>query len=457
MASDSEELLNKDLKELAIYFMYIDKSIPNKIFAIDKIKNNYKQKINIIKENKGEIIELLNFIRDKKETIIPIWLEKYEYIISLLWELSFYSNDIFSLLGEDNPQKYLVLLQNTSEKRPGWWFFWSFWVLEISPSQMKFKVIDSYYTEYLNPNLYLEGPDWLNNFLNNNKISFVWANKLWFSDIDGKNIKTLYENTFTWENIRWVIFLRSDMFEKTIPWFTEKLRRWQFINASIDLIRWERLPGKKELYLNELKEYVANNIDDILNDLIINMKTIIEWWYIRLYLTNISLWFSDYLKYKNLTSQYDDKNIYIWDTNISFNKIDWFVDRIIEIKDIDNHVVLDSQWEIIDISSLKKWKYVLNIIYNLNVPQKYIDFIKNLETQFNITLRNREKYILWLVPSRDNRSVIYFPKNFTITEIWWSAYETKQFESPFSNNIMYKVLSEKNNSSKIISIWFEVR
>lgn len=37
--------------------------------------------------------------------------------------------------------------------------------------------------------------------------------------------------------IKGVIFLRSDMREDVIPGFEQKAREWQFVNATIDIIR----------------------------------------------------------------------------------------------------------------------------------------------------------------------------------------------------------------------------
>jgi len=92
------------------------------------------------------------------------------------------------------------------------------------------------------------------------KIGFIAGNKFGFSDIDGKNLKDLYELMFTktyemWkvqqtmqpdlyekllgQDIKGVSFVRSDMFEKLLPGFRNKVRERQFLNASIDLIRKE--------------------------------------------------------------------------------------------------------------------------------------------------------------------------------------------------------------------------
>ena len=48
------------------------------------------------------------------------------------------------------------------------------------------------------------------------------SNKFWFTDIDGKNIKKLYDITYN-QDIRGVVFLNSNLFAYLLPWFQEQI------------------------------------------------------------------------------------------------------------------------------------------------------------------------------------------------------------------------------------------
>jgi hypothetical protein len=47
--------------------------------------------------------------------------------------------------------------------------------------------------------------------------------------------------------------------QRLVPSFDRKVREWQFVNATIDLIRGEDLSNKKELYLEDLSVFFAEN------------------------------------------------------------------------------------------------------------------------------------------------------------------------------------------------------
>jgi hypothetical protein len=122
-------------------------------------------------------------------------------------------------------------------------------------------------------------PEWTAPFLPDRKIGFIAGNKFGFSDIDGKNLKDLYELMFNktfemWkvqqtmqpdlynkllhQDIKGVIFIRSDLLESFFTNFKQKVQERQFLNASVDLIRKEVRGNKKELYIKEIKQYVDN-------------------------------------------------------------------------------------------------------------------------------------------------------------------------------------------------------
>jgi hypothetical protein len=122
-------------------------------------------------------------------------------------------------------------------------------------------------------------PEWTAPFLPDRKIGFIAGNKFGFSDIDGKNLKDLYELMFNktfemWkvqqtmqpdlynkllhQDIKGVVFIRSDLLESFFTKIKKKVQERQFLNASVDLIRKEVRGNKKELYIKEIKQYVDN-------------------------------------------------------------------------------------------------------------------------------------------------------------------------------------------------------
>jgi hypothetical protein len=142
------------------------------------------------------------------------------------------------------------------------------------------EIVDAYYPDFIAYKTRITAPDRTSTFLPDRKIGFIAGNKFGFTDIDGQNLKQLYEKMFNKDydmkkvqqtmepdlynkllhkNIKGVIFIRSDLIEKTIPGFQKKIRERQFVNASIDILRGEIKGNKKEKYIAEVKQFFADN------------------------------------------------------------------------------------------------------------------------------------------------------------------------------------------------------
>jgi hypothetical protein len=83
--------------------------------------------------------------------------------------------------------------------------------------------------------------------------------------------KTMQPDLYTkllGQDIKGVIFIRSDLLEKIFPGFKEKARERQFVNAGIDLIRKEYRGNKKELYIKEIKDYFSQQKFNIVKNVI---------------------------------------------------------------------------------------------------------------------------------------------------------------------------------------------
>jgi hypothetical protein len=67
------------------------------------------------------------------------------------------------------------------------------------------------------------------------------------------------------------------------------MREWQFINASIDIIRGEERGNKKELYIAEVLDYFFKNSTTIARNLINNRDGVLNKRYIQIYLSDKSV------------------------------------------------------------------------------------------------------------------------------------------------------------------------
>ncbi|MBO4204083.1 DUF4012 domain-containing protein [bacterium] len=90
---------------------------------------------------------------------MEVGFENYAPIIDFLAELYEYKDEVFQLLGQQQPFHYLVLLQNGNEKRPNGGFFGSFAFVTFDGGHIKdLQIIDSYLPDYVAPNTRLQAP-----------------------------------------------------------------------------------------------------------------------------------------------------------------------------------------------------------------------------------------------------------------------------------------------------------
>ena len=113
-----------------------------------------------------------------------------------------------------------------------------------------------------------------------------------------------------------------------------------------------------------------------------------------MYLSNVSTGFNAILNKHNLTNTFDPNYIYFWDTNTSYNKIDGFITKHIQINDEQGNMQIDSKSDIINIHDLKNGKYTVNIYYKFELPKYYPAFIQELEKKYEIQITDREMAIL---------------------------------------------------------------
>lgn len=457
LADEATSLFDQDLNNLALYVSTYDPRASSVLLSMQRVVQGYKND-NFLQTYWPDIQNILQYLSNNPDKFTQLWLHEYGAFIHFITKLSAQSNDIFSLLWKERKQTYIIALQNTAEKRPNWGFFGSFVKVSIKDAKIvDMQFIDSYVPGIVRPDVTLESPEWSKTFLwEDPTITFLASNKFGFTDLDGKNIKKLYDRTY-WDDIRWVVFVQSDLFAALIPWFQELLWEWQFKNASIDLIRWQALPNKKELYFDGVKEFVQQNQKNIIKNVMKHFETIQNNNYIQTYLVRTSPELTALLQENSLQTVFKEDKIYLWDYNSSFNKIDTFVTKTTTILNQQWVVVGETAHDIIDISKLSPGTYQLRIQYILSIPQSYMTFIEWLAKEFSIDLNNREKHILALFPEWSTRWVLYAPKNITFTAIWGPTKTSEIFDTPFSHNAFYVVENTVNHSIKEVSVKFEVK
>ena len=289
-ADNKAELLENNLEDLAFYFMGWDQKTANLLTSIDSVRKNYATDDKyFLRDNKGNIQYILQYLSNRPEQLKQIGLQDYAGIIDLVSDLSKYSSDIFSLLGETEEQRYLVILQNSAEKRPNGGFFGSFAIVTMKDAKIAdIKLMDSYYPNKIDPSATLQAPDRArDSFLSGDStITFLASNKFGFTDIDGKNIKSIYEKVFK-QKIRGVVFVNSQAFADLIPGFDKQLRERMFTNAATDIIRGGNFPNKKEHYFKEVAALLNKQKDTILKNMVKNIDYLLNHNYVHVYLEEV--------------------------------------------------------------------------------------------------------------------------------------------------------------------------
>ena len=80
------------------------------------------------------------------------------------------------------------------------------------------EIVDSYYPDFIAYRTRILAPDRTSPFLPDKKIGFIAGNKFGFSDIDGKNLKDLYELMFnkTYDINKVKQTMQPDLYEKLL-------------------------------------------------------------------------------------------------------------------------------------------------------------------------------------------------------------------------------------------------
>lgn len=486
-SDNKSDIFSQDLQELAIYFRPIDTNFSSFLLTLDSVVQDYIDGENVFKTRKDEIEDVWLYIFENREYLTALWFDEYDSLMDFIADIWKYKDTVFALLWEDQIYNYLVILQNSNEKRPNGWFFGSFAFISIEHGFIKeLEIIDAYFPNFIANRTFIPAPSWTNSIRDDDRIGFIAWNKFGFTDIDGNNLKVLYEKIFNEDYdpnklaatfrpevsnilinryIKWVIFIETDLLESLLPRFEEKVWEWQFVNASINLIRWEYRGNKKELYIEEITDFFNQNKWTIARNFINNFEKILDERFVNIHLSNVPGELYGLLQKWQLTNTYDENYLYAWDTNNSFGKVDGFVEKSSIITDQNNRLVVYNDRDIIPLAGLtSNTQYTLTISYALNVPSYYRNFIWWLETKYGISITDRERWILALQPgqytpeSRKERwnpkSMLFFPPWTEILWVQWDAIDIRYFFPPFAQWLYYEMLNNTNNTIQSITIDF---
>ena len=484
------DIFTKDLQTLSIYFLPIDKEVSHELYTLDTIVQSYMKWENIFKTKKPEIEEVRYYIINNQNYLSSLWFQRYESLMWFLSDLYDHRAEVYDLLWENHTYNYLIPLQNWNEKRPNWWFFGSFAFVTLSWWHIEnLEVIDSYLADYIAPKSRMNLPSRYSHYFGEYQLWFVAWNKFWFTDMDWKNLKVMYEKAFnkdyemdkvremySWEQrrllhnkyIKWVIFLDSNLLTELLPWFSDKMREWQFINASIDIIRGEVRWNKKELYIAEVLDYFFNNSTTIAKNLINNRDEVLNKRYIQIYLSDmfVSQEFRDMIARNNLNTRFQWWKIYAWDVNIANNKSDDFLTKWLRLYSSIWELITSQQNEVLSLEWLPVGDYQLVIDYYFYVPESYRSFIRWLEKKYEIQITPREEWILVLSPvnhydwnperMRREKWMVYYPRNMEITSVQWDVEDVNYFQSDFSQWLNYTLRTVKTEDQKQAVINFRI-
>lgn len=475
-----------DLEKIAQYFWVLDPEVSDQLLVLDDVIKHYLSWENVLQTKETELNELREYAKDHDKYLTKLWFWNYGRILQMLSDAWPMREEIYELLGKYERFNYLVPLQNSNERRPNGWFFWSFAFISLSWGHIvDMQIVDSYLPDLVAPNTRVPLPEWTQWFLSEKTAWFIAWNKFWFTDLDGKNLKTLYEKVFHTEydpkkkeqlfspekwwqlfekNIKWVVFVETELINYLMPAFREKAREWQFVNASIDLIRWEDAANKKELYIRDLEEYLKANGMRLAQSTIDSTQELLSKWFVNIYLSNVSDALRGFLQAYDLTTIYNPNYWYFFNINNSFNKSDWFIKKEIEVADLNWKVVLSTENRKLNVESLAPWEYTISINYSFDIPKTYFSAMSQLEKKYNIEMSWRERFILALQaenpdpeePLRwwETQEIIYFPNNTEVLGIRGDVFDSWVFESDFSKWAYYKsrIIENQTTNRVVMSV-----
>jgi dsDNA-binding SOS-regulon protein len=412
------DIFKKDLTQISAYFLLVDREVSKKLLTLNDLLQSYLQGDNILQTKTEKIEELRRYITENRDYLSQLGFQNYDGLMDFLAQAYTHREEIYMLLGKNQPFTYLVILQNGNEKRPNGGFFGSFAVITLEGGHLtQLQIVDSYLPDYIAPTTRVPLPQRFSDAFGESEMGFIAGNKFGFTDQDGKNLKTLYERMFNQEYhqdkvdqmfnpeirttlhdkfIKGVVFLNSNLIADLLPGFTQKARERQFLNAAVDLIRGEVRSNKKELYIQKITQYFNEHQGTLLKNVINHRETLLQKRYLNMYFSNSTTGFHTFLVNNALNTEYSPDTLYARDTNTASNKSDAFITKELLLLDAQGQQIASTSLDTLSLKGLNEGTYTLQIAYDFNVPDAYVTFIRNLEKTYEIKLTPREEDILVL-------------------------------------------------------------
>jgi hypothetical protein len=117
------DVFEENLGQMAFDFRTIDKDLSHFLTNLDDIIKAYNKGENIFVTKEKEINSCWDYIDKNKEYLKKVGFSNYDKLINFLSDLRVHQKELFELLGKNQSFNYLVILQNTNEKRPNGGFF----------------------------------------------------------------------------------------------------------------------------------------------------------------------------------------------------------------------------------------------------------------------------------------------------------------------------------------------
>lgn len=112
------DVFKEDLGKIAFYSWTFNKELSHFLLTLEDIIKGYEKGENIFITKEKEIDFCWEYIRKNKEYLKKVGFSNYEQLINLFSDLKTNEKEVFGLLGKNQSFNYLVILQNTNEKRP---------------------------------------------------------------------------------------------------------------------------------------------------------------------------------------------------------------------------------------------------------------------------------------------------------------------------------------------------
>jgi len=115
---DKMDIFQEDLSQIAFYFTPVDQGFSQFLVTLDEVIQGYLSGENLLNTKSAQIEFCRDYIKKNKNYLEKLGFARYDALMDTLSDLRAYKKELFALLGQNKPTNYLVILQNTNEKRP---------------------------------------------------------------------------------------------------------------------------------------------------------------------------------------------------------------------------------------------------------------------------------------------------------------------------------------------------